>query len=71
MGTTALRSGTTWSRITYQDYEKTGGALFPKRIRVNEEGFDMSLEATSMTLNERIAFAMPDAVGASGGNRGQ
>ena len=62
VGTTALRSGTTWARVIYEDYQKTDGVLFPKRIRVNEEGFDMSLEATSMTLNERIAFAMPDAV---------
>jgi len=66
VGTTALRSGTTWSRIVYDDYARTDGVLFPTSIRVNEEGFDMSLRVSSVALNEKIDFVLPETLRADG-----
>jgi hypothetical protein len=49
--TTALRSGTTWSRTSFSDYKKFGGVLFPTRLRLNDEGYDITAKVNSLKLN--------------------
>jgi hypothetical protein len=51
MTTTALRSGTTWSRVIFTDYKRFGGVLFPTRIRLNDEGYDITAKVNSVKLN--------------------
>ncbi|HKQ39552.1 MAG TPA: hypothetical protein VJ063_15855 [Verrucomicrobiae bacterium] len=49
--TTALRSGTTWSRTNFSDYKEFGGVLFPTRLRFNDEGYDITAKVDSVKLN--------------------
>ena len=49
--TTALRSGTTWSRTSFNEYKQFDGALFPTRLRLNDEGYDITAEVNSLKLN--------------------
>jgi hypothetical protein len=49
--TTALRSGTTWSRTSFSDYKKFGGVFFPTRLRLNDEGYEISAKVRSLKLN--------------------
>ncbi len=49
--TTALRSGTTWSRTSLSDYKKFGGVLFPTRLRLNDEGYEATATVNSLKLN--------------------
>ena len=51
MTTTALRSGTTWSRTILSDYKKLGGVLFPTRLRLNDEGYDITAKVNSVKVN--------------------
>ena len=59
--TTALRSGTTWSRTFYTEYKKLADVLFPTSIRFNDEGFDISARVKSLAVNgvDPISFAGP------------
>ena len=49
--TTVLRTGTTWSRTSFSDYKKFGGVLFPTRLRLNDEGYDITATVKSLELN--------------------
>lgn len=59
--TTALRTGTTWSRMIYTEYKKFGDVLFPTHIRFNDEGFDIAATIQSVTINkiDSAAFVVP------------
>jgi hypothetical protein len=49
--TTALRSGMTWSRTSFSDYKSFGGVLFPTRLRLNDEGYEVTAKVNSLMLN--------------------
>jgi hypothetical protein len=51
VSTTALRSGTTWSRTIFSEYKKFGAVLFPTRLRLNDEGYDITAKVNSVKLN--------------------
>jgi hypothetical protein len=49
--TTALRSGMTWSRTSFSDYRSFGGVLFPTRLRLNDEGYEITAKVNSLIVN--------------------
>jgi hypothetical protein len=59
--TTALRSGTTWSRTFYTGWRNFSGVLFPSQIRIQEEGYELTAAVDKVEINDLplSAFTMP------------